>query len=328
MCGRLWQHPSEPTMADFIQIVGGRLSRWTGRGTSAAEAGHLERQARLFGEAFNPLMRALRVAVVGLGGTGSAVAMLLARLGVGQLLLIDNDIVDFTNLNRVHGSRREDVERRRAKIEIARREIESAGLGVRVVVHRGWVADPVLRSSLKSCDVIFGCTDDHGGRILLNRFAYFYGVPVIDIGLRMASWQDSSEHHINGRVTTLFPGRPCLLCGKVVNTKRAAEEFLQRTDPVEFEKRKQEAYVIGSGDPAPAVVTFTTETACVAVNELIAAVTGFHGPEGMVPTRYRRFHARDDRFLGHAKVSGCPICSSNQYWGLGDIEPFLDLVGG
>ena len=72
----------------------------------AAGTDHLERQARLFGPSFNPLLRGLRIAVVGLGGTGSAVAMLLARLGVGHLLLIDDDIVETTNLNRIHGSRR------------------------------------------------------------------------------------------------------------------------------------------------------------------------------------------------------------------------------
>src|SRR3712207_6906598 len=46
-------------------------------------------------------LRKLRIGIVGCGGTGSAVAMLLARLGVGQLALFDNDIVDQTNLNRL-----------------------------------------------------------------------------------------------------------------------------------------------------------------------------------------------------------------------------------
>ena len=35
----------------------------------------------------------------------------------------------------------------------------------------------------KACDVIFGCIDDHDGRLLLNRLVYFYLIPVIDMGL-------------------------------------------------------------------------------------------------------------------------------------------------
>jgi hypothetical protein len=67
--------------------------------------------------------------------------------------------------------------------------------------------------------------------------------------------------------------------------------------------------------------------ACVAVNEIIAALTGFQGEDGMVPTRYRRFHARDERFLGIQSKPHCPVCNSTRYWGRGDLEPFLDLIG-
>ena len=41
-----------------------------------------------------------RVAIAGLGGLGSNIAVMLARSGVGQLLLVDYDVVDVTNLNR------------------------------------------------------------------------------------------------------------------------------------------------------------------------------------------------------------------------------------
>jgi PAS domain-containing protein len=117
------------------------------------------------------------------------------------------------------------------------------------------------------------------------------------------------------------------LCSGVVNARRAAEEALERTNPVEFQKRKEEAYVRGAGDPAPAVVTFTTEMACVAVNELIAALTGFHGEDGMVANRARRFHVGDDRFLATTRNAACPVCRSQIFWGRADTEPFLDLVG-
>jgi molybdopterin/thiamine biosynthesis adenylyltransferase len=324
VAARVWLPNGEIAVAQSIRTVGGRVKSWSSD-NPVDGAPHLERQARLFGDSFNTQVRALRVAVVGCGGTGSAAALLLARLGIGHVLLIDKDTLDETNLNRVHGSRRSDATSPTNKVDIIEREIHAAGLGTRVAKVVGWVGEPELRDGLKSCDFIFGCTDDHSGRLLLNRLAYFYGIPVIDLGLRMRPV--AGGHDIFGRVTTLVPGHPCLICQKVINAQRAAEESLERSNPVEFLKRKQEAYVIGAGDPAPAVVTFTTEMACVAVDELIAALTGFHGEGGMLPNRVRRFHARDDRFLGVVQSTACFVCAQQQYWGRGDVQPFLDVIG-
>lgn len=324
---RMWSPGGEVVDAATVQQVGGRFRRWLLAEADGANTDHLDRQTRLFGDGFNALVGSLRVAVVGCGGTGSAVALLLARLGVGHILLLDDDVVELTNLNRIHGSRRSDAAAKLPKIEVITREIAAAELGLQVVAMKGWASSGDMRGALKSCDFIFGCTDDHAGRIMLNRMAYFFGIPVIDVGLRMAPLSTGSGHNINGRVTTLTPGRTCLLCSGVVSGRRAAEEALERTNPAEFQKRKDEAYVMGAGDPAPAVVTFTTEMACVAVNELIAALTGFHGEDGMVANRARRFHARDDRFFATTPHATCPVCMSQMFWGRGDTEPFLDLVG-
>lgn len=323
---RLWLSEAKPVNATTVQTIGGRFFRWSIEDGQARELAHLERQARLFGQNFNSVLMGLRVAVVGCGGTGSPVALLLARLGVGHLLLVDNDTIEATNLNRVHGSHRADATEKKLKVDVIEREINATDLGVQIAKRKGWVGDPSMRDAIRSCDFIFGCTDDHSGRLMLNRLAYFYGIPVIDVGLRMVPSVDS-RHDINGRVTTLAPGRPCLLCGGIINPVRAAEEALERCNPLEYQERKKEAYVVGAGDPAPAVVTLTTEMGCVAVNEMIAALTGFHGEDGMIPVRVRRFHARDDRFLEIKPKESCRICASEQIWGRGDMNPFLDVVG-
>ena len=53
-----------------------------------------------FPETIRTKLRGARVAVAGLGGLGSSIALMLARSGVGKLLLVDFDVVDVTNLNR------------------------------------------------------------------------------------------------------------------------------------------------------------------------------------------------------------------------------------
>lgn len=324
ICARMWINEHDYVHADSVQIVGGRFIRHAAGRAPGRDNAYLDRQRRLFGERFNDTLRDLRVCVIGCGGTGSPLALLLARLGVGHLCLIDNDTLAETNLNRVHGSHREDVGV--AKVDILKREIDAMGVGCHVVTSKAWVKAVELREVLKSADFVFGCTDDNSGRILINRLAYFYGIALIDVGLRMVTTSETHGYDLNGRVTTVLPGRPCLICSGVVNPARASEEDLERTRPEEFQKRKKESYVIGGGDPAPAVVTFTTEMASVAVSEMIAALSGFHGMEGMVPNRVRRWHARDDRFTAHRERDGCPVCNSDGTRGAGDVAPFLDMV--
>lgn len=324
---RLWPDLHAPINANPIRVVGRHLT-FHGTQLPAHDDGVLARQALAFGPALNARLRELRVGVVGCGGTGSATAMLLARLGVGQLVLFDDDIVETTNLNRLHGARRADADAMRSKVEVVAREIAELGIGVRVIPIRGWIGDSACHDALKACDVIFGCTDDHDGRLLLNRLAYFYLIPVIDMGLAIdPSPNGGPLRDLSGRVTVLTPGAPCLLCRGIVDLITAGHEELKRRHPEEYERRKREAYVRGGGNPAPAVVTFTTATACLAVDELLQGLTGFRGPDGWAWQRSRRFDLMQDRRPGAIQKPSCPVCSDTGYWGRADIEPFLDRTG-
>ena len=96
--GRIWlqPNPNGHIPLRMIRVIGNEFQlHYPGRGDFVPPAA-FQRQALAFGQALNQDLAALRVGVIGCGGTGSAVAMLLARVGVGQIVLIDNDIVDRT----------------------------------------------------------------------------------------------------------------------------------------------------------------------------------------------------------------------------------------
>lgn len=322
LCARLWLDSNAAVPVD-ISIVGRHIA-FCRQHADNHDTQAFDRQALAFGPDLTPRLRGLRVGIVGGGGTGSATAMLLARLGVGQLVLFDDDIVDVTNLNRLHGAQRGDADAMRAKVDVVAREIADMALGTRVVPVRGWIGEAQCRDALKSCDVVFGCTDDHAGRLLLNRFAYFYLIPVVDMGLAIAPRSDGGLQDLSGRVTVLAPGAPCLLCRGIIDPILARDEDLRRQHPEEYERRKREAYVRRAGDPAPAVVTFTTATACLAVDELLQALTCFRGPGGWVWHRVRRYDLLLDRRPGCEQNPHCSICVHQDYWGRADVEPFLD----
>lgn len=323
---RLWHDTTEPVLAKSVLVAGKKLSfHRADIQTDLREI--FSRQAIAFGDDLNQQLRHLKVAVIGCGGTGSATAALLARLGVGQLLLIDNDRVEVTNLNRLHGSRRSDADAMLTKVDVLAREITNWAIGTRVAPMNCWVGDAACRDALKSCDVVFGCTDDHEGRLLLNRLAYFYLIPVIDMGLAIDPAPTGGFRELSGRVTILAPGAPCLICRGVVDPIVAREEHLKRTRPELYDRQKREAYVRGGGNPAPGVVTFTTATACAAVDELIQGLTNFRGTDGWLWNQTRRFDRFQDRRPGAEQDTHCPVCVDRMYWGRGDVDPFLDRAG-
>ena len=322
IAARIWTQTEKADDIGRVLHVGPRMRI---SGLKGTPADFLDRQVRLFGKEASRQIAGFRCGIAGGGATGSAVLPLLLRLGVQEAVQFDKDIVDETNLNRLHGARHSDVDAELPKTAIHTRTVEESGLGMTLVSVDAWAGDPETWDALKACDVIFCCTDDHAGRLFLNRFARFYGIPVIDVGLAMQRRTDTA-YDLFARVSTLVPGHPCLLCGGYVDPRRAREEAIMRDDPDAYERLKEEAYVLGEGDPSPAVVTFTTEAAAMAVNEWLTGVTGLAGEAGMVPTRMRRFHARDERRPLVEPQPGCPCCNQAETLGRGDMQPFLDTV--
>lgn len=137
------------------------------------------------------------VAVVGLGGTGSAVADILARQGTANLRLIDGDIVDVSNLHRQILYTEEDVmEKKTAAAQ--RRLRECSGVYVRQV--------PQMLShdnlSLLHADLVLDCSDHPQVRQLINSYCLRRRIP----------WVFSAVAGTYGMVKLIRPGTPCLSC--------------------------------------------------------------------------------------------------------------------
>ena len=63
----------------------------------------------MFGDRGQEILGGLKVAVIGLGGGGSLINQMLARLGVGHILAVDPDEVELSNLSRIPGATRRDA---------------------------------------------------------------------------------------------------------------------------------------------------------------------------------------------------------------------------
>jgi molybdopterin/thiamine biosynthesis adenylyltransferase len=326
LIGRVWKANLSSEPISKIRIIGESIKlNYPERTASFKSPEAFNRQQLAFGNSLIQDFSKLKISIIGLGATGSATALLLTRLGVGELCLIDKDIIEESNLNRLHGARLKDVGK--FKVDVLQKYIKEIGLGTEVSVEKSWVSDKSCIDHLKTSDIIFGCTDDNSGRILLNRFAYFYLTPVIDMGLIISLVKDSLEiQNMQGRISYLFPGSDCLVTKGNIDTEIAYSENLRRNEPENYMKLKKESYVIGEGNPAPAVVTFTTQIATIAVNELINRIQGYNIQSLNTPHKIFFFHQGIEIRPENINNNDCRICGMNNYWGRGDMQPFLDMV--
>lgn len=302
-----------------LRVVGRRLRVLIADGTpDETPPAIFDRQVRAFGPAGQRLLASLRVGVVGAGGTGSPTVEQLARLGLGEMIVIDDDTVDDTNLTRIHGSTTADVGRYKA--ELAAALARTYGTGTRVTAVVGSAATRAGIEALLNCDVVFGCTDDHAGRLVLSRLAYRYLIPVIDCGVIVDS--DGDEiHGVIGRVTFVAPGEPCLICRGQVNPRAAAEEMM---DPDRRLELAGQGYAGRQVGPAPAVVSFTTLTSAYAVSDLLGRLFGYN--ETTPSQVLLRLHAGTISHAGRAAQPG-HYCAVEDEWGAGDSDPPLGMAG-
>lgn len=162
-----------------------------------------------------------RVVICGLGGGGSHVAQQLAHLGVGHYGLIDPDIIEPSNLNRLVGATQADVDTGTPKVEIARRTIKAIRPWAEVEVAQSpWQEADLL---MRSAHVVFGCLDGYQQRDYLEGTARRYLQPYVDIGMDVTELTDGS-FAIAGQMITTFPDGPCMRCLGFLTTARLSAE--------------------------------------------------------------------------------------------------------
>src|SRR5256885_4789770 len=111
------------------------------------------------GSAGQERLRRSRVAIVGCGATGSAAASLLARSGVGSLVIIDRDYVEPSNLQRQSLFDEADAAESLPKAIAAERKIRAFNADVQVEAHATDLT-PANISVLDGCNLILDGTDN------------------------------------------------------------------------------------------------------------------------------------------------------------------------
>lgn len=283
-----------------------------------------DRQVRALGIEGQQAIAALRVGVVGLGGTGSQVVQQLAHLGVRSFVLVDDDRVETSNLHRLAGAAWWDSLLRRRKDAVAARLVRRV-LRRAEILKTGTLRCRASLDALAGVDLVIGCLDNDGARLVLSELAAAHLVPYLDIGVgiegegKMEGEQGPAS--MGGRVSFALPGGPCLACADELDFGEAAEDL----EGEQLRAIRAERGYAHDRRVEPALMPLNTVLAGLAMIEFLAFATA---TRPVIP--FQRYDALGGRVVVQRVVlePDCPVC--RPAFGMGDRQEMkryaLDLT--
>lgn len=129
------------------------------------------------GEAGQAALTASHVLIIGLGGLGCPAAQYLAGAGIGQLSLIDCDVVELSNLHRQGLYTEADIGRR--KVDAAAQRLRAINADIAVSAQHSKLTESVLQAATDEADVVLDCTDNFPSRFAINKASVAARKPLI-----------------------------------------------------------------------------------------------------------------------------------------------------
>ncbi|PWB85106.1 molybdopterin-synthase adenylyltransferase [Methanobrevibacter woesei] len=118
-----------------------------------------------------------KIAVMGCGGIGGEVIEMLARMGVGELNVVDNDYFDLSNINRQVLSNFENLGL--SKSEVAKEKVRQINPYTKVIAFKDDINEENISQIVDDSDIIIDCLDNLLTRVIVSRYAKFNNIPFI-----------------------------------------------------------------------------------------------------------------------------------------------------
>jgi molybdopterin-synthase adenylyltransferase len=159
------------------------------------------RQLSLLGREGQQKLADATVFIAGAGGLGSPVACYLAMAGIGELIIVDDDQVQESNLNRqfLHANRNIGMR----KVYSAAETLTALNPDLTITAIPERITSETVETQTNDADILVDATDNFETRYLLNKTAIQSGIPLVH----------GAVEGFSGQLTTILPGKtPCLSC--------------------------------------------------------------------------------------------------------------------
>ena len=134
-----------------------------------------------------------KVAIIGAGGLGGTALELLARMGIGKLIIADKDIIGDSNLNRQILSKETNLGQSKTKVAVKRvKEINSS---IKIVGHSVFINSDNVEKIIEGADVVVDALDNLPSRFVLQKACRDLKIPLVHGAIA----------GFNGQLTTIFP---------------------------------------------------------------------------------------------------------------------------
>jgi molybdopterin/thiamine biosynthesis adenylyltransferase len=326
IAGDIWLPGKDRVELAGASIVGGSFRLLTSTPSASPIGRNLlyDRQARLFGDAGQDILRRAKIGIIGLGGAGSLLAEYLGRLGVGEFVLVDPERAELSNLPRLTAASRFDamtwlvdetnpkwlrrfaMRLARPKVLLARRNILRANRHARVDAVFGNFLEEDIAAKFIDCDYLFLAADTMRARLLFNAIVHQYLIPGVQVGAKVRV--DPANGEVLDAYSVVRPVTSetgCLLCNNLINSAKLQEESISNRE------RKRQRYVDEPEIVAPSVITLNAVAVSHAANDFLFYMTGLRDP--LTPSAYLRVQPQSRRtWLDEPRRSAaCPECGSN-----------------
>lgn len=317
---RLYSRNGEVTPVDLVSVAGEDLCYWWREGITSPAS-----RPMAFTPEMSKELSQLTACVIGVSGTGSVTAEQVCRLGFGRVIGIDHDHVEDKNLNRILNTTLADAQGAKTKVHVFADRINLlraqpffSPVDADVMTRRA-----VLAAS--QADVIFCCVDKLRARMVADRLAAAFLLPLIDVGVAIPTRVTPNGlaiAEVTGRVDFVFPGGSSLADRGVYTSASLHAEALAEADAAAHAEQVEAGYIDGMPEQGPSVITLNMRASSACVMEFIARAYPFRQQPSCSFARTRFMLA--EVFEEHEAETAFPV-KSTPLLGAGAAEPLLGL---
>ncbi len=134
-----------------------------------------------------------RVAIIGAGGLGGTVLELLVRMGIGELIVADKDIIGDSNLNRQILSTETNLGQ--SKTEVAVKRVKEINSSIEITGHSVFIDSDNVKKIIEGAEVVVDALDNLPVRFILQQACRELNIPLVHGAIA----------GFNGQITTIFP---------------------------------------------------------------------------------------------------------------------------